>query len=819
MHTRQSLKGLITSFLIFFSSFALAQTPTPAQIEQFKRLPPAQQQALARSMGINLDDIQGLISGQTSSEAGLPQENVSGPRRPSANSETDPFLLEEAEDAEESEEDKSELQAFGYDLFELGADAFVPANDIPIPADYVMGPGDTLVIQLYGKESSSHSLTLSREGEIQFPEIGPVSLAGLSFQQAQNKIAEVVSEQMIGIKSSVTMGKLRTIRVFVLGDVNVPGSYVVGSLSTMTNALFASGGVSEIGSLRNIQLKRSGELVTTLDVYDLLLNGDTSGDARLLPGDVIFVPPVGPTAGAAGGVKRPALYELKGSTNVAQLISLAGGLSPKAYPEASKIERLTAEGERTFVSLDLGTSSRQSSIRDGDVLHIGTSLNLMEGTVIVEGHLKRPDERAWSPGLRFSDLISSPNKFLPLPDLDIGIIEREDKETRQSHVISFSPRLAFGAPGSDADPILQPRDKLSLFGYEENRAEILAELVGKLELQASIHQRHKVVRIDGSVRFPGEYPYTEEMDVRTLVSLAGGFTESALGREAEITRYELSDDRERIVLHIDVDLQGDNPKLLEGDTLRIQQIPLWQKKETITLSGEFVHPGTYAILPGETLVDVIERAGGLTAQAFPEGAIFSRAELRLLEEERLEELKQEVEADLATSQLEESAAKASIDEEEAAKILENIDSTTALGRMVIDLPDILRDPDEYDFQLEEGDVLDVPRYKPSVTIVGEVQYPTSHFYDKRLSVKDYLERSGGLKHKADKKRIYVVRANGMVFQPKGNGWFGGRNAKLNPGDTIIVPLDTNKVDKLQLWTSITQIMYNTGVGIAAILRI
>jgi polysaccharide export outer membrane protein len=502
MYTHQSLLGLVFLCLTFLSSAVLAQvqSPTPEQIEQFKRLPPAQQKALARSMGIDIDDIQDLIDGGTQSDSLIPQDEISGNRRPSNTDENDdPYNVagELRELDEETEEE--ELKPFGYDLFELGADAFLPATDIPIPSDYIMGPGDTLIIQLYGKESSNHSLTLSREGEIQFPEIGPISLAGLSFKQAQAKIGEVVSEQMIGIKSSVTMGKLRTIRVFVLGDVNVPGSYVVGSLSTMTNALFASGGVSEIGTLRNIQLKRNGEIITTLDVYDLLLSGDTSGDARLLPGDVIFVPPIGPTAGASGGVKRPAIYELKGKTHATALISLAGGLSAEAYPKAAKIERVTAEGERTFVDLDLLGPSGKSSIQAGDIIHIATSLESTEGTVFIDGHVKRPDERAWSPGLRFTQLVSSADKFLALPDLAIAIIEREDPNTRQTSVLSFSPREAFSAPGTPADPLIQARDKLRLFGFEEDRAELVAELVEKLELQASINQRHRVVRVDGSV--------------------------------------------------------------------------------------------------------------------------------------------------------------------------------------------------------------------------------------------------------------------------------------------------------------------------------
>ncbi len=816
-----SLSHRVVSFIVIFgfvisSLSANGQTPSAAQIEQFKRLSPAEQQALARSMGIDIDS---LLNAQTGPSTTLPQESVSGPRTlPNPNiDQRFPTLPLEDLDSDENETDETGLRRFGYDLFNLGADAFAPATDIPVPADYVLGPGDSLVVQLYGKESAVHELTISRDGSVQFPKIGPVSLAGLSYRQAVGKIENIVSKQMIGIKSSITLGQLRTIRVFVLGEVKVPGSYVVGSLSTMTNALFASGGVSEIGSLRKVQLKRSGEVITTLDLYDLLLRGDTSADSRLLPGDVIFVPPVGVTASVKGAVKRPAIYELNGERNAAELLFLAGGLLPTAFLPSSKIERISTLGEKTLVEVNLeGAEAAKHPILDADILHIGSTLDQVTDTVSISGHVKRKEAFAWKEELRFSDVIANADAFLALPDLDLALIEREISGSREVEVLSFSPRRAFSNPGDKFDPLLHARDKIRIFGFEESRTELLKELIDRLKLQASYEQRQKTVRIDGSVRFPGEYPLTQNMSAKTLVQLAGGFTESALGRAAEITRYDLSESRERVVLHIQVDLGSEDPVLIEGDTLRVQQIPLWAEKESITLAGEFIHPGVYAILPGESLIDVIERAGGLTAQAYPHGTVFSRAELRELEEERLEELKAEVEADIAASRLESSNTRQDIDTAEAEEILQNIEGTKPLGRMVIDLPKILENPTELDFQLIEGDVVNVPRYKPSITVVGEVQYPTSHFFDGKLSVGEYLERSGGLKRNADKKRVYVVKANGMVFRPKGTGWFGSRSAKLSPGDTIVVPIDTKRVDRLTLWASVTRIMYEAALGVAAL---
>lgn len=776
-------------------------------------------------MGIDLKSV--LREAAVEAAPPISGEDVSGDRRNTlrkadsvgelekiSNEGTDsPTLLEDG--APETIEE--ELELFGYDIFQYGAEAFTPAADIPIPANYVIGPGDAVIIQLYGKDNATHTLTLNREGQIQFPGIGPISLAGLSYQAMQNKISEVVSRQMIGVKSSVTMGALRTIRVFVLGEAQIPGSYVVGSLSTMTNAIFASGGITKIGSLRNVQLKRAGEVITTLDLYDLLLKGDTSKDSRLLPGDVIFVPPIGKTVGVSGEVKRPAIYELKTEQSVDEAIKLAGGLLPTAFVPASRIERITASGEKTLVNLDVSTpSGRRYLVQDADVIQIFSTLDTMRDIVKLEGHVKRPGGFAWRKQMRFTDIVPNADDLLANPDINVGLIQREQKVTRKILVYLFSPQRAFREPKGDGNPYLQPRDTVTLFDYDTNRMQILAELIDKLKVQSSFEQRQQTVRVFGSVRFPGEYPLaSDQMTAKDLINLAGGLTESALGSGAEITRYDLSEARERVDLRIDLDLAAEDPELKPGDTLRVKQIPQWSKRESVTLSGEVNYPGVYDILPGETLLDVIERGGGLTPHAYAEGAIFSREELRVLEQERLENLKLQVQSDIAAANIEQSTTK-DIDEAETEQILENLDRTRALGRMVIDLPAILSTPQQFDFELTNGDMLEIPRFKPSVTVVGEIQHPTSHFYNDKLSVTDYIDMSGGTKQNADKRRIYVVKANGRVYSPSSSAWFRSKSKNLEPGDTIIVPIDTDKVDPLTMWSSITQILGQTAAFIAVV---
>jgi polysaccharide export outer membrane protein len=812
------------AFIAGISINSLAQTPSQAQIEQFKRLSPGEQQALAKSMGVDISSMAGggnilpqtQVTPVSGNRKALPGRNANGDEIEKISNEgTDKLTLSEDEAPEALRE---QLKLFGYDIFQFGADAFTPAADIPIPSNYVMGPGDTIILQLYGKENTTYSLTLNREGQIQFPNIGPISIAGLSFDDMKVKIDEIVSQQMIGIKSSVTMGALRTIRIFILGEAQIPGSYVVGSLSTMTNAIFSSGGITKIGSLRNVQLKRSGKVVTTLDLYDLLLHGDTSKDSRLLPGDVIFIPPIGRTVGLSGQVKRPAIYELRNEKTVEQVIALSGGLLPTAFVPASRIERITLAGEKTLVNLNLSTEKgRKFEIKDADVLQIFSTLDTMRDIVKLDGHVKRPGGFAWRDKMHFTDIVPTADDLLPNPDTVIGLIQREAKKTRKIEVYLFSPQHAFDNPKGLKDPELQPRDSIIMFEYTSDRTVILESLINRLQTQANFEQRQQVAQIFGSVRFPGEYPLsTDTMTAEDLINLAGGLTESAQGSGAEITRYDLTDSRDLVPFHRDVNLDIDNPIMQAGDTLRIKQIPLWQKRESIELTGEVNYPGVYDILPGDTLIDVIERAGGITQYAYPEGAIFSREELRLLEQERLESLKVTIKSDIAAANLEQKQGTEDINEAETAQIISTLDKVQALGRMVIDLPSILKEPKTYDFELAGGDSLLIPRFKPSVTVVGEIQHPTSHFYHEKFSVNDYIEMSGGTKQNADKPRIYVVKANGRVYSPSGSAWFKAKSKNLDPGDTIIVPLDTDRVDSLTLWTSVTTIMYQAALGVAAI---
>lgn len=799
---------------------ALAQMPSAAQMAQLKSMSPAQQKALAKSVGINPGSLGG--QGQQSNQPNLSEQ----PSGETLGENGEP-LLEEGEDAEivdgseqenaDAEADDNKLPIFGLSLFEGNPDSFRPAANVPVPANYILGPGDNIIIQLYGKENMTYPFTVNREGQVQFPNIGPVTVAGMTFAKMQELIDITVAERMVGVKASTTMGALRTIRVFVLGEVKRPGSFSVGALATMTNAIFASGGITPVGSLRKIQLKRAGKLIGEMDLYDLLLSGDTSGDQRLLPGDVIFIPPAQTTVEVTGSVHRPARYELNGNHTLAALVKMAGGLTNTSHSSEVAVTRVNDIGERSLFNTDFTQATgKRFKLEDGDQISIGDALDYINNQITIHGSAKRPGLYSWKPGIRFTDIISSPYEVMPGTDIDIALLQSMSPETGRIETRVFSPSAAWVQPHSELDPVLNGYDEVYLFDLSSDRPAMLASTIELLQQQSRFKEREQLVYITGSVKFPGTYPLTINMTTQGLIELAGGLTESAYGSNGEITRYEISEQLQRIVMHVNVNLQDEPRFLTPGDTLNIKQVPLWKKRETVTVEGEVMFPGIYTILPGETLIDVLTRAGGLTPYAYAVGAVFSRAELRNLEQQRLDELRSKLEADIAVSNADVAIGKKDLETEEAEKLLEKIENTRPLGRMVIDLPIILDDAASNDFPLEDGDELIIPRFKPSVTVIGEVQYPTSHFYNNKLNASEYIKRSGGTKKHADTDRIYIVKANGRVIEPSRSKWFKVKTEGIEPGDTIVIPLDTSRVDGLEVWAKTTQIFYQAALGAAAV---
>lgn len=711
------------------------------------------------------------------------------------------------------------LKPFGYDLFERRSRALASDSNIPAPADYVLGPGDTINVQLFGAQNADYFLPVSREGTINFPEIGPVNVTGLTFGEVRDAINQRVADQMIGVRANVTLGELRSITVFVLGDVVRPGSYSVGGLTTMTGALYASGGVATIGSLRNIALRRNGATVATLDLYDLLLRGDTRANVRLQAGDAIFVPPIGATVTVEGEVRRPAVYEVKGEDTVSELIALAGGLNAAANRTALKLERVVQNRGTTVQDVDLA-SGAQTAVRDGDVLRVPANLAQLENSVRLAGNVFQPGIYQWRQGMRLTDLLPAPELVKPMSDLNYVLIRREVAPNVQIEAVSADLQNAWRQPNSPANVLLRARDTVYVFHLETGRVQVLAPLIEELEAQAAPHQPLPVVRVGGQVRAPGEYPLEPGMRVSDLLRAGGGLSDAAYATDAELTRYTVVEgeyrETELVTVNLAAVVRGDGAADLTigpYDYLNIKEVSRWRGEESVTIRGEVVFPGTYPIRRGERLSSLLARAGGLTDLAFPAGSVFTRVEIQQREREQLELLAQRIERDLATLSVTEPSAGDTITAGQA--LLNQLRNSVPTGRFVIRLSDLIAGLQEADVVLKNGDVLLVPDERQEVSVLGEVQYATSHVYSRGLSRDDYINRSGGLGQRADKRRIYVVRANGEVVANTGAGWFqreGGSG--IQPGDAIVVPLDVDS--PLARWSAITQIVYNLAIAAAAV---
>ena len=891
---------MIAAAVIAVPQVAYAQSaPTQAQLEQFKKLPRAQQEALARQYGISLSDLQqgSAASGNTEMPDTVSERNkgtdTATDRRPL--NELSPNELEkrlaEADD---------EIQPFGYSLFQGEPSTFAPLSNAPVPSNYLVGVGDTLRIQLYGKESSSYDATVDREGRITVGQLGPMSVAGLRYDEVKELIRATVRERMIGIEAAVSIGELRSMQVFVVGEAYKPGAYTVSSLTTISQALFVSGGVSDIASLRNIQLKRGGETVQTFDLYDLLTKGDSSRDALLRAGDVVFIPPRGEMVTVRGEIMRPAQYELKGGETLADVVQLAGGLLASAYKASAQLQRVT-DGSRIIETVNLNTQADTVKMRGGDDLDIpAVAKRVAEGVMLV-GAVTRPGTYEVTNGMRVNDLLPSiDSALLPVADLGYGIVVRPSADRRRTQVMQFDVAQAISGK-LDQNLELQSRDQVVIFSrYEsakaeknqlesflkteseraraqrdevlelyreqylqklvgnraegfqnENQPERLQELEQELSglfeteqekrpasyyskfsrynlLQPVLYQLRNqysatgtlnLLFIDGEVRYPGVYPLAANANAKDAISAAGGLKESAYLARAEITRTILSGGEamtDYVPFELGKVLSGDAKVMLNGrDRVNILSIPDWQNTLQVRLEGEVRFPGTYTIRRGETLKTLLDRAGGLTDYAFKRGAVFTRADLRETEQRQLEGLAQQLRREIASNVITDTGG--SFAYGELNQLLSDLTSIEAIGRLVVDLETILANGStDADLQLKDGDRLFVPTSQNTVSIIGEVQLASSYRYDGTLSLDDYIERAGGLRQKADDSRIYIVKADGSITVPDQSGWFNFKRTTVQPGDTIVVPLDTQYVNNLEIWSTATQIMYQVGVALAAV---
>ncbi|HCE4570009.1 SLBB domain-containing protein [Vibrio parahaemolyticus] len=873
-----------------FAPLTNAQTPTPEQIQMFQNLPADQQQALASKYGISIP------SGASSQPSSYQNPQVVE-QRPLASSATEAKV-------NDSEKDEQGLKRFGLDLFAGSPTTFAPISDVPVPADYTVGAGDEIVIQLFGKENTTHRLRVNRAGIINFPSLGPVQVAGMTFSDVRDSLNQRVKEQMIGVRSDISLGEMRTMQVFVMGDAYKPGAYTVSALTTISQAIYYSGGFSESGALRNVQLKRNGQVIRKLDMYDLLLKGDARNDIRLLPGDVVFIGALGNTISIDGEVNRPAIYEIKPGETYKQAIQMAGGFTANAYSDQIEVKRYAAKGARDALTLNFSQSyDQQTKVKDGDAVNVLKKSEELTRYVQIEGDVRHPGFIEWKNGLRVADLFQSVDtSFNSTADINYAVVVREINPQRDIEVYQVNLANAILSPTSKDNLKLNSRDRVLVFNRFNNedldtladqetvtkaktleqaqlqaqqeqlkeqevmsssvavssaaplekdskqpkivfrgkeitkddfealkqntRRTLLAPVLLQLQQQSRLGLAPQIAEVFGEVKHPGRYPITPRMTISTLIEAAGGLTYNAFTINAELARTVINSKDERASINVErIDLRqaikgsaADDAIIVGRDRLNILEKPNVKLQSTVTLQGEVRFPGTYTVRQGETLGELLERAGGLTEFAHPQGAIFTREALRLQEQKLLNQYAADMRAETAKKTFRADSNMGSVisDPDKTLKFVEEASRSKALGRMVVQLNRILKDERSADFMLEDGDFLFVPTFRNTVSIMGEVQVPITYLLDNKLGVDDYLNKAGGAKKQADEDRIFVVRADGSVYKPTSGYWFGNNHEELKAGDTIVVPIDTDYRDALSTWTAATQILYQTGVAINAL---
>ncbi len=543
---------------------------------------------------------------------------------------------------------QSSLALFGYEMFSGVAKAFAPITGAPVPQDYVIGPGDTFTVQAFSAADVQYALTVTREGMILVPESGAISVSGLTFSEAKNVISKTIERQRIGIKTVVTLSELRSIQVILVGEVVQPGSYVVSGFSTLINALISNGGIKRTGSLRNIQVKRAGKVIASMDLYELLLNGDDSANIYLRQGDLIFVPPIGPTVSIAGEVLRPAIYEIGQGLTVGHVLKLAGGLLPTANKAKAQIERVSNEGLYNLLQANLADGGKGITVNNGDLIRVLPVLNKMDSVVLLSGHVLTLGGYQWRQGMRISDLINSSSILRQGAEFDVAIVLRENRREKRTEVIYFNLGEALADKGSDSNIQLDSRDQVIIFDTHSARAEQLSRVVLKLKREATADSPAKLVEFKGFLRHPGIYPLQPGTRLLDMVNNVGGLKAGVDLDYALLARTDLTTDRLYFVqLNMLEALRtqyGDhNPLLQPKDKFylfdksinrsALIEVPLERIKRetrfgqlarTVQVSGAVFHPGNYPMVPGMRVEDLIKAAGGMKEEAYGIAASLSR---------------------------------------------------------------------------------------------------------------------------------------------------------------------------------------------------
>lgn len=723
----------------------------------------------ARMRSNNSETAQDLTSGRDGSQA-------------SQTAEADARYEEIRQNVRDQHDDTSRelrgMKVFGRDIFNNRLLSFEPNMNIATPQDYVLGPGDQLVIDIYGASQKSYELTVSPEGAVTVPGYGPVQVGGLTVAAAQNKVRSGLGARYSSSDVKVSVGQTRTILVSVMGEVKVPGTYHLSAFASVFHALYMAGGINELGTLRNIKVFRNGRQVTVVDVYEYILHGRLAGNVRLKEGDVVQVGAYDCLVGVTGNVKRPMFYEMRRTESVKTLLGFAGGLTGDAYRKSVRLTRHS--GERYGVYNIDEFEQATFRVEDGDAVEVGSMLNRFESVAEVSGAVFRPGQYHIGDGgvTTVRSLIEAADGLTEDAFAAHGVLRRL-RADRSYKVISVD--VAGILSGSVADIPLESEDEL----FIPTQAELIAS---------------RTVTIDGEVLSPGEYQWAENMTVEDLVMQAGGLTDAASVAKVDVSR-RLRDPKATeatteiaqtftFALKDGFVIDGTPGFMLEPyDVVQVRRSPGFHTPRQVTINGEVTFGGSYTMeKKNQRLSDLVKMAGGVTKDAYVEGA-------RLVRRMNDMELARR---DMAMQTARQGqGARDSVSLEKLA-----IDSVYTVG---IHLDEALKHPGgDADIVLREGDELIVPEFEGTVKISGDVMYANTVAYTSGKSYKWYVKQAGGFGQRAKKSKAYVVYPNGTMAMAK-------RGTEIAPGCEIVVPSKPKKetVTAAQ-WVSI-------GTGVAGLI--
>jgi protein involved in polysaccharide export with SLBB domain len=764
--------------------------------------------------GAGLSALDG-VSAASLQGRGLPSSNRSAPvaekrRDQAVNASTDepkvlrsvaPYNLQSMRDLyTQIPEQTVPLKRFGSEVFvnrDISAVARGGAGrdtplDVPVGPDYIVGPGDTLSIALWGGVTQTITRAVDRDGRILLPEGGSIDVAGLALGRVQSLIEGVLKRQYRDAQIAVTVSQLRSVRVYVVGDVQRPGGFDISSLATPLSALYVAGGPTAAGSLRTLRHYRGKQLIEEVDLYDFLVHGIRNESARFESGDTLLVPPAGAQVAISGAVKRPAIYELKaGESTLASIAEDAGGFTVAASLSHITVERIDANRQRETVTLDLtknGSAQAEHDaiaafqVKDGDRIRIAPILPYSERAIYVEGHVVRPGRQPYREGMRLSDVLHSYQDMLPEPAAH-GEIVRLVAPDLHAETIAF-----------DVPEVLIGNTNLELLPFDTIR------IFGRYEVDAP------KVEIHGEVLRPGTFPLSKGMTAAQLVRMAGGFKNDALVDSADLTSYTVTGGTKvvgnLVSVPIGAAVNGTNAAsdvvLKPGDILTIHQITGWGDiGEAVTIEGQVAFPGSYGFKEGERLSSILRRAGGFRETAYPAGAVLARDQVRELEQKSREELIRQIETSSAAARLSpnlgssDSGQTLQLIQAQQDQVLARLKSEPPSGRLVVHLS---ADIDSWantpaDIELRRGDVLTIPKRPGFVLVTGQVYNATALTFTPGKTAGWYLQHAGGTNTTANRKEIFVIRANGSVIGRHSGGMFDPKvlSTKLDPGDVVVVP--------------------------------